>query len=304
MSATISAPTPTVGLLASKWAVKPTERSTRKTTTSSGLLNSKWAPESTTNAQPNSALSETTGNELQTKPTQAETQAATSTPTQTDSTHAEPELVIISGPKPTSATELVKTSEPEDAVREPFAELLPTTTVQPYQKKSWADLVDEDDDDIFNIPEISKENFPSAPTTNNKPIVNASNDDKENIKLQSKDENEDHQPQWNNNKENLPSQPNNNKENLISHPKDDHENLSQVDTTSTNKDSTDKQTIEQPNEDKKAPATMFSSRWADSSYEIKGAQTRAEYRATHGPSNKARRTTKTTSSSRRRRSGC
>lgn len=294
MSATISAPTRSVGLLASKWAVKPSERSARKTTTSAGLLKSRWAPESTTNAQPNSASSETTGNELQTKPTQAETQAATSTPTQTDSTHAEPELVIISGPKPTSATKLVKTSEPEDAVREPFAELLPTTTIQPYQKKSWADLVDEEDDvDIFNIPEISKENFPSAPTTNNKPIVDASNDDKENIQLQSQDENEDHPPQ-----------PDNNKESLISQPKDDNENLPEVDTTSTSKDSTDKQTIEQPNQDKKAPATMLSSRWADSSYEIKGAQTRAEYRATHGPNNKSRRTTKTTSSSRRRRSGC
>ncbi|KKY15669.1 hypothetical protein UCDDS831_g07512 [Diplodia seriata] len=240
MSTTTSTKPAFAGLLASKWATKPSESDARKNTaapkvpSNTGLHKSRWSPEPTTASQP-------------TSPT---------------------------GPEPAKPEQIEEPAAELEDAREPLLELLPATTPQPYQKKSWADLVDEDDNDVsFDLAELNKENFAPQPATTIEATITKPKDSKENTP-----------PQQESDEQTITT---------VAATAATATNNNNTTTTTTNNNNNNNTT-------KHAPASMLSSRWSDASYEIQGAQTRAEYRATHESTNNARRTTRTSGNRRRR----
>ncbi|KAL1613877.1 hypothetical protein SLS54_010223 [Diplodia seriata] len=263
MSTTTSTKPAFAGLLASKWATKPSESDARKSTaapkvpSNTGLHKSRWSPEPTPASQPTSP----TGPEPA-KPEQIEEPAAELEASQPTSP---------TGPESAKPEQIEEPAAELEDAREPLLELLPATTPQPYQKKSWADLVDEDDNDVsFDLAELNKENFAPQPATTIEATITKPKDSKENTPPQQESD-----EQTTTTAAATATTTNNNNNN----------NNNNTTTTTTTKH---------------APASMLSSRWSDASYEIQGAQTRAEYRATHESTNNARRTTRTSGNRRRR----
>ncbi|KAL1644253.1 hypothetical protein SLS58_004533 [Diplodia intermedia] len=241
MSTTTSTKPAFTGLLASKWATKPSESDARKSTAApkvprnTGLHKSRWSPEPTPASQP-------------TSPT---------------------------GPEPTKPEQIEEPAAELEDAREPLLELLPATTPQPYQKKSWADLVDEDDNDVsFDLAELNKENFAPQPATTIEATITKPKESEENT----------------------PPQLESGEQTTTTTTTD----TAATATTTTSSTTSSSSTTTTTTTTKHAPASMLSSRWSDASYEIQGAQTRAEYRATHESTNNARRTTRTSGNRRRR----
>ncbi|OJD33906.1 uncharacterized protein BKCO1_26000135 [Diplodia corticola] len=143
MSSTLSTKAPSTGLLASRWATKPSESTAPQPIITTGLLTSRRA-KSTPSPTAGPTKSKWASEPTPTEPKVVTTKAETAT-TEVEAPKAEVTEVKTAATTSTELQAAAPKAEPKQ------------------EKKSWADLVDEDDDVanfVFNLPELNKENIP------------------------------------------------------------------------------------------------------------------------------------------------